>query len=70
MNALYWVITTTCTVGYGDFHPVTTNERIVCIVCMVIQSGMFAYIVGDISRTVASFNRLATRFRERMNYVE
>jgi len=31
---------------------------------------MFAYIVGDISRTVASFNRLATHFRERMNYVE
>jgi voltage-gated potassium channel len=70
VNALYWVITTTCTVGYGDFHPVTTNERIDCIACMLDQSGMFAYIVGDISRTVASFNRLATHFRERMNYVE
>jgi hypothetical protein len=54
VNALYWVITTTCTVGYGDFHPETTN----------------AYIIGDISRTVSSFNRLASHFRERMNYVE
>jgi hypothetical protein len=70
VNALYWVITTTCTVGYGDFHPVTTNERIVVIASMILQSGMFAYIIGDISRTVAGFNRLATHFRERMNYVE
>lgn len=35
VNALYWVITTTCTVGYGDIHPVTTNERVVCIICMI-----------------------------------
>jgi hypothetical protein len=70
VNALYWVITTTCTVGYGDFHPVTTNERIVIIISMIFQSGLFAYIIGDISRTVSSFNRLASHFRERMNYVE
>ena len=35
VNALYWVITTTCTVGYGDFHPITTNERMVVIICMI-----------------------------------
>ncbi len=70
VNALYWVITTTCTVGYGDFHPETTNERIVIILSMIFQSGLFAYIIGDISRTVSSFNRLASHFRERMNYVE
>ena len=36
VNSLYWVITTTCTVGYGDFHPVNTNERIVVVFCMII----------------------------------
>jgi hypothetical protein len=36
VNALYWVITTTCTVGYGDFHPVTTTERLVVICCMIL----------------------------------
>jgi Ion channel len=70
VNALYWVITTTCTVGYGDFHPVTTNERMVVMVCMIVQSGMFAYIIGDIGRMVSNFNMLATHFKERMNYVE
>lgn len=70
VNSLYWVITTTCTVGYGDFHPVTTSERVVVMVCMLVQSGMFAYIIGDIGRMVSNFNMLATHFRERMNYVE
>ena len=70
VNCLYWVITTTCTVGYGDLHPVTSIERVVVIFCMIIQSGTFAYIVGDIGRTVSNFNMLATHFRERMNYVE
>ncbi|TNV87308.1 hypothetical protein FGO68_gene14185 [Halteria grandinella] len=70
VNALYWVITTTCTVGYGDFHPTTTAERVVVMVCMLVQSGMFAYIIGDISRMVSNFNLLATHFKERMNYVE
>ena len=70
VNCLYWVITTTCTVGYGDLHPVNSIERVVVIFCMIIQSGTFAYIVGDIGRTVSNFNMLATHFRERMNYVE
>ena len=45
--------------GYGDFHPVSTNERIVVILSMLVQSGMFAYIIGDIGRMVSNFNILA-----------
>ncbi len=56
--------------GYGDFHPVSTSERIVTILCMLVQSGMFAYIIGDIGRMVSNFNLLASHFREKMNYVE
>jgi hypothetical protein len=59
-----------CTVGYGDFHPVTTNERIIGMVCMIISSGVFAYIIGDIGRIVSSFNVLAESFREKMLYVD
>lgn len=48
---------TTC--GYGDIHPVTPNERFICMLAMLISSGMFAYIIGDIGRLVGSFNVLA-----------
>ena len=56
---MYWAATTMCTVGYGDFHPTTTNERIVSIAVMISSSGVFAFIIGDIGRMVSSFNILA-----------
>jgi len=48
-----------CTVGYGDFHPITTNERIVSMMIMILSSGIFAFIIGDIGRIVSGFNVLA-----------
>lgn len=37
---------------------------------MIIQSSIFAYIIGDIGRTVSNQSILATHFQERMNYVD
>ncbi len=48
-----------CTVGYGDNYPVTSNERIVTMLIMILSSGVFAFIIGDIGRMVSSFNFLA-----------
>jgi hypothetical protein len=59
---------TTC--GYGDFHPTTTNERLIVIVVMIVSSGVFAFIIGDIGNIVSSYNELADEFREKMIYVE
>lgn len=59
INSLYWAATTMCTVGYGDFHPTTTSERMVSIAVMISSSGVFAFIIGDIGRMVSSFNILA-----------
>ena len=70
VNSLYYAFTTMCTVGYGDFHPTTINERIMTMVCMIISSGMFAFIIGDIGKIVSSFNMLAESFREKMLYVD
>lgn len=33
--ALWWAIVTICTVGYGDYTPVTTSGRIVAIIVMI-----------------------------------
>jgi len=59
INSLYWSFTTMCTVGYGDFHPMTTNERILSMMIMILSSGIFAFIIGDIGRIVSGFNVLA-----------
>jgi hypothetical protein len=46
-------------VGYGDIHPVTTKERFVTMFCMIVSSGVFAFIIGDIGKMVGKFNELA-----------
>lgn len=41
--ALYWAVMTLTTIGYGDVIPQTTEERMVCILCMMIGGGVYAY---------------------------
>ncbi|KAK8877966.1 hypothetical protein M9Y10_004729 [Tritrichomonas musculus] len=34
--SLYFVLTTIFTIGFGDIHPVTTTERIICILFAIV----------------------------------
>ena len=70
VSSLYWAFTTMTSVGYGDIHPTTVGERGVTMLCMIVSSGVFAFIIGDIGKLVGNFNVLAAQFRERMLYVE
>ena len=57
------------TVGYGDITPVNTTERLVTIFNMLIASGIYAYIINEVSTTVRQYNTLASKYEERMKYV-
>lgn len=57
------------TVGYGDIHPTTTAERMVTIFNMCIASGMYAYIINIVSTMVRQYNTLATKYEEKMKYI-
>ena len=46
--AFSWAFTTISTVGYGDFYPVSENEKIYTMFGMVVACGVFAYIVGTV----------------------
>jgi hypothetical protein len=59
-----------CTVGYGEFHPVTSNERVFSMLCMITSSGVFAYIIQDIGKIISKFSELADKYKEKMIYVE
>ncbi len=50
-DALWWAITTTTTVGYGDMYPVTTGGRIVAAALMVVGIS----VLGVVTATVAAW---------------
>ena len=47
--SLYFIVTTTSTVGYGDLSASTTVERIYCIVIMLAGVTAFTFISGALS---------------------
>lgn len=57
------------TVGYGEITPLTTAERIVCILNMILSVGMYAYTINVIGQIVSKYNVTAIKYEERMKYV-
>jgi voltage-gated potassium channel Kch len=45
-DALWWIMATITTVGYGDVFPVTNYGRMVGVLVMVIGIGLFSTIAG------------------------
>lgn len=50
-DALWWAVTTTTTVGYGDVYPKTGAGRIIAVVLMLVGIGL----IGVFTATIASF---------------
>jgi len=41
------------TVGYGDFKPVTANEKVFQLFLMLISQGILAYIIGCLEKILS-----------------
>lgn len=47
-DAIWWVLVTATTIGYGDFAPVGVGARLVAIVVMVLGFGLVGLITANI----------------------
>ena len=47
-DAIWWAITTICTIGYGDFYPVTWEGRAVATMLMALGFGLIGTLSGFI----------------------
>ena len=65
VNALYFSVTTMCTIGYGDIRPVTSPEYLVVIGLELVAGIFFAYILGKIGSLFTRYNMLAESYREK-----
>lgn len=48
MIAVYFVIVTMCTVGYGDIRPVSVYETILSLFSIILACGVFAFAINKI----------------------
>lgn len=66
VTSLYFSITTTATVGYGDVKPATTSEKVFCVMILAIAVIIFSFILSSISGEVTKQGEKEYSFREKM----
>ena len=55
--ACYYAFTTLSTVGYGDYYPVNSIERIIVVFFMIGGVGFFSYIMGNFIEILTSYEK-------------
>jgi voltage-gated potassium channel len=50
-DAVWWVLVTVATVGYGDMYPVTSNGRFIALFVIVAGVGLFGILSGFLTRS-------------------
>jgi hypothetical protein len=62
VTSLYWSIVTLSSVGYGDLHPVSTDEMVFCIFYMMFNFGLSAYLIGNMTNLVVHWTQRTKRY--------
>lgn len=68
LNALYWVLTTIATVGYGDITPDRSNplQLIYTMGVMILGVGVYGYLIGNIASIIANLDIARSHHQEKM----
>lgn len=53
----YFILTTLSTVGYGDFTPISNNEKLLCIILMICGVAFFSYIMSHFTDIVLNHQK-------------
>lgn len=66
LRALYWVITTFATIGYGDITPLNISQIAYTIVIELLGVGMFGYMIGNIASLLANMDIARAKYTEKL----
>mmetsp|Transcript_30072 Transcript_30072/g.82593 ORF Transcript_30072/g.82593 Transcript_30072/m.82593 type:complete len:811 (-) Transcript_30072:107-2539(-) len=65
--SLYWSIQTMTSVGYGDIIPTTPFEYVICSICMMASSILWAYIIGAAGSIMSTAHPEQIEFEQAMD---
>lgn len=51
----YYMFTSMSTVGFGDYHPKSDFERVLCSVILVFGVAIFSMIMGNFIAIIETF---------------
>ena len=54
-------MTTLSTIGYGDFLPISVNEKIIVCFVMLIGVSVFTYIIGKFIKILEGYKELGVK---------
>jgi hypothetical protein len=69
IRALYWVIQTMATVGYGDITPHRDFEYVFSILIMLIGASTYAFIIGNIASLASNLDAARASFFNRIEAI-
>lgn len=58
LNAVYWVLTTLATVGFGDYAPVTSAGKFFTILLYISGIGLISLCIGKVIKVASHFEQL------------
>ncbi|RDX61437.1 Potassium channel AKT1, partial [Mucuna pruriens] len=64
ITSMYWSIVTLTTVGYGDLHPVNTQEMVFDIFFMLFNLGLTSYLIGNMTNLVVHGTSRTRKYRD------
>lgn len=50
VTSMYFTFISMITVGYGDIHPISTNEKFYVLSMTLISCGVFGYCINNIGQ--------------------
>ena len=53
----YFTLTTLATVGYGDLFPITSFEKIIGVIIMILGIAFFSYIMGNFNDVLINYDK-------------
>jgi len=64
--SFYFLVATITTVGFGDIHGGTTQERIMCIIFMFIGVISFSFAIGSLSSIVQTIDSRESKLKDKL----
>ena len=55
---VYFAFTTLATIGFGDYAPITSEERIICSFILLFGVAVFSFIMGNFIEILMSFKHV------------